>query len=59
MTNHEEKEVTSHFSYYDLFHIYKKLNKETSKLKHFVFTSKSTTSSLEFENKNLLEEIKF
>lgn len=30
--NHQDDEITSHFSYQDLFRICKKLTKETSKL---------------------------
>lgn len=32
MENYHDDEVTSHFSYQDLFHICKKLTNETSKL---------------------------
>lgn len=57
MPNHEEDEITSHFSYHDLFYICNKLNKETNKFEQLVFISKDIISSIEFENKNLLREI--
>lgn len=56
MENPEDDELTFHFSYNDLFRKCKKLNKESCNLKHFVSTSKTTISSTEIENKNLLEE---
>lgn len=40
MANHEDNEVTYHFSYHDLFQICKKLNKETSKLEQIFSNSK-------------------
>lgn len=58
VANHEENVVTSPFSYHYLFRICKKLNKETSKLRQLVSTSRQTISSLEFENRHLLEEVK-
>lgn len=57
IADHNENNVTLHFPSHDLFHICKKLNKETNQLKQFVSTSKETIPSLEFENKNFLEEI--
>lgn len=56
--NHQDDEVTSHFSYQDLFRIYKKLTKEGSELEPIISTSKEITSSLELKNKNLFREIK-
>lgn len=38
MENHEDDNVTSYFSYDDLFLICKELNEELSKLKHLVST---------------------
>lgn len=58
MENHQDDDVTSYFSYYDIFRICKKLTKETSKLKQIVSTSNDTISSLELKNKNLEKEIK-
>lgn len=57
MANQKEDEITSYFSYQDLFHIFKKLTKEISKLEQIVFTSKDTISFLKLKNKNLLKEI--
>lgn len=56
-TNQKYKEVTSHFSYHDLFRLCKKLKKETSKLEQIISTTKDIISSLELKNKNFLEEI--
>ena len=55
--SYQDDKVTFHFSFQDLFHIYKKLIKEMSKLEQIIFTSKDTISSLELKNKNMLEEI--
>lgn len=57
MENHEEIEVTSYFSYQDLFPMCKTLSKETSKLEKIVFNSKDTIFSLELKNKSLVDEI--
>lgn len=57
MANHQDNEVTSHFSYWYLFCICKKLIKETSKLEQIIPTFKDNISSLEFKNKNQFEEI--
>lgn len=54
MANHEDNEVTYHFSYHDLFQICKKLNKETSKLEQIFSNSKETTPFFEIENENLI-----
>lgn len=56
MENDEDDKVTSYFTYDQLFHICKKLNKESSQLKHIVSVSKNNISYLEIENKNLLEQ---
>ena len=53
MVNHQDYEVTSYFSYHNIFCICKKLTKETSKLEQIVSTSKDIISSLELKNKNL------
>lgn len=55
--NHKEDEVTSHFTYDDLFHKHIKLNKETSKLKYIVCTFKTTIYFIKIESKNLLEDV--
>lgn len=57
MVNHQDDEVTSHFSYQDLSHICKKPTKETSKFEQTISNSKDIIYSLELKNKNLLEEI--
>lgn len=57
MENHHNDKVTCYFSYQVLFHIFKKITKETSKLEQIVYISKDIISSLEFKNKNLLKEI--
>lgn len=54
---HQDDEVTSYFSYHDLFCICKKLTKETRKLERNFSTSKDTIYSLEFKNKNIEKEI--
>lgn len=54
-TDHKENEVNSLLSHHYLFWICKKLNKETSKLKQLVSIFKEIISSLDLENKNLLE----
>lgn len=53
MVNHQDDEVTSYFSYHNIFCICKKLTKETSKFEQIVSTSKDIISSLELKNKNL------
>lgn len=53
MENHEDKEVTSYFNYNELFCICNSLNKESSKLKHLISTSKATISSIEIKDKNV------
>lgn len=53
MTNHQYDEVTSHFSYHDIFRICKKLTKETNKLEKIVFAFKDIIFSLESKNKTL------
>lgn len=55
--SYQDDKVISHFSFQDLFHIYKKLIKEMSKLEQIISTSKDTISSLELKNKNILKEI--
>lgn len=55
--NHEDDEVTSYFTYDELFYICKKLNKESRKLKHIIYASKTTISSLEIDTINSLKEI--
>lgn len=57
MENLDADEIISYFTYDDLLHICNKLNKEWSKLKHFVSTYKTIISPFKEENKNSLEEI--
>lgn len=60
MTTHTENKVrniTSKFTYNILFCICKNLDRDSSKLKHLVSTSKTTIYSLEKEKKMLLKEI--
>lgn len=57
MENHQDDEVTSCFSYHDLFHISKKITKEATKLEQIVSTSKDIISSLELKYENLKREI--
>lgn len=62
MEIHKDDEVdnlNSYFTCHKLFHICIKLDSDLSKLKKIIYVSKSTISSLEDINKNLLEEIVF
>lgn len=58
MTNHQNNEVTSQFSYHDLFRIYNKLTKETNKLEQIILASKDTILCLKLKNKTLERNIK-
>lgn len=57
MANYQDNEVTSQFLYHDLFGIWKKLTKETTKLEQISFVS-NTISFLELRNETLEKEIK-
>lgn len=57
MIKHHDDEVTSKFSYHDLFRLCKKLMKETTKLDKIISTSKDTIYFLETKNKILEKEI--
>lgn len=46
MENHQDDEVTSHFSYQDLFCICSKLTKETTKLKQIISPPKTLSLPL-------------
>lgn len=51
MTKPQDDEVTSQFSYHNLFILCKKLTKEANKLEQIISTYKDTISSMKLEKK--------